>query len=146
MAMEMTWWIWILIALGLAVVEMATPGFFMIFLGVGALVPGLVLLAAPSLPLWAQLLLFSLVSVLSMVFFRKPYMKRLGMDKPIPSREEIVNETAIPTEEIAPGQVGQAELRGTVWKARNASDETLAKGRRCRVEKLEGLTIWLRPE
>ena len=68
------------------------------------------------------------------------------MDKPVPSREEIVNETATPLEDIAPGAVGQAELRGTVWKARNGSDAPLVKGRCCRVAKLEGLMIWLRAE
>lgn len=144
--MQITWWMWIIVALGLALAEMAAPSFFMIFLSVGALVAGLLLLAEPSLALWAQLLVFSAVSLLSILLFRKPVMKRLGLNKPVPSRDEIVNETAVALGEIAPGGMGQAELRGTVWTARNGGETALAKGRRCRVEKVEGLTLWLRAE
>jgi membrane protein implicated in regulation of membrane protease activity len=47
-------------------------------------------------------------------------------------------------EEVAPGGVGKAELRGTTWTARTEGTLTLEKGRRCRVERVEGLTLWLR--
>jgi membrane protein implicated in regulation of membrane protease activity len=42
--------------------------------------------------------------------------------------------------------VGKAELRGTPWEARSATGGALAKGQRCRVERVEGLMLLLRPE
>jgi len=57
-----------------------------------------------------------------------------------------VGETAVPMEDIAAGEIGRAELRGTVWSARNASAEPLVRGRRCRVVRVDGLLIHLEPE
>ncbi len=45
----------------------------------------------------------------------------------------MVGDLAVPLEEIAPGAVGRAELRGTVWSARNRAPRTLLRGERCRV-------------
>ena len=55
-------------------------------------------------------------------------------------------ETALVTEDVAPGGVGKAEMRGTSWTARTSAATLLARGQRCRVERVEGLTLWLRPE
>lgn len=104
------------------------------------------LLIWPASPLWGQLLVFSVFSVVSLLLFRKPMLRRFGLDKPAPSREEIVNETATPNDDILPGGIGKAELRGTVWTARNGGTATLAKGQTCKVERVEGLTLWLKSE
>ena len=142
----MEWWIWAVAGLAFGLAEIATPGFYMIFFGVGAWAASVMSLVVPTSPLWAQILVFTLVSVISLVLFRKPLMRKFGMDKPIPSRNEIVHEIALPMEDIVPGKVGKAELRGSTWNARNQGAETLAKGQRCRVVKVEGLTLWLEPE
>jgi membrane protein implicated in regulation of membrane protease activity len=42
--------------------------------------------------------------------------------------------------------VGRAELRGSGWTVRSQEPEALAKGLRCRVERVEGFTLWIRPE
>ncbi len=142
----MTWWTWSLIGLGLALAELASPGFFIIFLAVGAFASAVVLAVWPTTPLWGQFLLFSVFSVVSLVLFRKPIMRRFGLDKHDPARDEIVNEVATPTEDIAPGGFGKAELRGTFWNARNGGSKKLVKGKPCKVERVDGLTIWLRDE
>ena len=54
--------------------------------------------------------------------------------------------TAMPLEDIAPGAVGRAELRGTAWTARNASNLKLIRGQRCTVVRVEQLMIYLQPE
>jgi membrane protein implicated in regulation of membrane protease activity len=38
------------------------------------------------------------------------------------------------------------ELRGTSWSARNASDAAIGAGMRCRVARVEGLMLYVRPE
>jgi membrane protein implicated in regulation of membrane protease activity len=143
MLCAMNWWIWTIVGLGLALVEIATPGFFFIFLAVGAFVSAALLLAWPDMPLWGQVLTFSVFSVGSLVFFRKPLMRRFGLDKPAPSRDEIIHESATPLDDILPGGIGKAELRGTSWTARNGGTKTLVKGQNCKVERVEGLTLWL---
>jgi membrane protein implicated in regulation of membrane protease activity len=53
---------------------------------------------------------------------------------------------ATPKERIAPGAVGRVELRGTVWSARNDAAESIEPGRRCRVFRVDGLLLYVRPE
>ncbi len=60
--------------------------------------------------------------------------------------DRFEDEAAVVLEEVAPGGVGKAELRGTSWSARTAGAAALARGQRCRVERVEGLTLWLRAE
>jgi membrane protein implicated in regulation of membrane protease activity len=53
---------------------------------------------------------------------------------------------AVAREALVPGAIGKAELRGSVWNARNAGREALAAGQRARVERVEGLVLQLRAE
>ena len=58
----------------------------------------------------------------------------------------IVGEEVVLLGEIPAGGEGQAELRGVPWKARAASGLALRAGQRCRVERIDGLTLWVRAE
>jgi membrane protein implicated in regulation of membrane protease activity len=60
--------------------------------------------------------------------------------------DTLVGETAVIIEEIPSRGVGKAEMRGTSWSAHNISEQSLARGQRCRVERVEGLTIYVRAE
>lgn len=143
----MPWWLWVLIGLGLLVLEMAIPGgFFAVFFGVAAVLVGVLVAAGIGGPAWMQWLLFSVLSVVGLLVFRRPLMRMLklgGAGKPVDS---LVGERAVVVEEVAPGGVGKAEMRGSAWSARASSGVALAKGQRCCVERVEGLTLWLRPE
>jgi membrane protein implicated in regulation of membrane protease activity len=60
--------------------------------------------------------------------------------------DTMVGETAVLLDDVAPGQTGKAELRGTTWSARNAGTASLHKGQRTSVAKVDGLTLWLKSE
>jgi membrane protein implicated in regulation of membrane protease activity len=57
-----------------------------------------------------------------------------------------MGEVAVLLEDLPPGSVGKAELRGAVWRVRGPADQTLGKGQRCTVERVQGLDLWVRPE
>jgi membrane protein implicated in regulation of membrane protease activity len=59
--------------------------------------------------------------------------------------DALEGETAIVLDDLAPGAVGKAELRGTSWTAQNAGAAALSRGQRCRVVRVEGLTLFIRP-
>lgn len=142
--MAMTWWIWAVIGGLLFVVELAGPGFFVIFFAAGALCVSAVLAFFPELSLWAQLGIFSATSVLSLLLFRKRLSQAFGQTPS--SSEDLLRDIATAADDIAPGAVGKAELRGTPWKARNAGEAPIAKGQRCKVQAVDGLTIQIIPE
>ena len=94
-----------------------------------------------------QGLLFSVVSVLALLLFRGPLLRRVHandwMRRPV---DALTEDIATTLEEIAPGSIGRVELRGTPWSARNMGAAVLSKGQRCAVQRVDGLTLYIVPE
>ena len=96
---------------------------------------------------WIQWLLFSVLSVASLLLFRGPLLRIIkSHDVAGPAVDTMVGEIAIPLEPLAAGSTGKAECRGSAWTAHNAGSVGLAKGQRAVVERVEGLSLWLKPE
>ena len=143
----MTWWLWIVLGLLLAGVELATPGgFFIIFFGIAALIVGLLDLAGLAAAPWLQWLLFPAISLLALRLFRQPLMNAMGLRDGPDDVDTLVGQVAVPASDIAAGGHGRAELRGTIWQARNVGDTGLSAGQRCRVVAVQGLMLDLRSE
>jgi membrane protein implicated in regulation of membrane protease activity len=143
----MTWWHWLALGLILVALEMAASGgFYVIFFGVAAIAIGGLHLFDLAGPLWFQFLLFSVLAVGSLLLFRNPLMRLMKLDTPGDDVDSLVGETAIPAEDIGPGAVGRAELRGTVWSARNVGPAPLLRGQRCRVVRVDRLMIFIESE
>jgi membrane protein implicated in regulation of membrane protease activity len=141
----MSWWLWLILGLALTALElMSAGGFYLIFFGVAALLIGTLQLVGLSAPLWLQWFLFTTIAFVALLFFRNPLLRALN--SPTASVDQIVGGVAIPIDDIPIGEVGRAELRGTGWSARNAHHAPLAKGQRCRVQRVDGLMLFLVPE
>jgi membrane protein implicated in regulation of membrane protease activity len=139
----MTWWAWVLLGIALLAVEVATPGgLFALFFGAGAIV--VAPLAALGVPEAGQWLAFTVFSLATLLGFRRRLTQALS--KTPPQAAELVGEQAVVLVEVPVGGQGQVELRGVPWTARTGGGVALAVGRRCRVERVEGLTLWLRAE
>ena len=140
----MSWWAWILMGVALLVVELAAPGgLFALFFGVGALVVGVLVALEAGGPGWFQWGLFVVLSVSLLAVLRKRLRGKLGAPG---LQSELVGEVATPLDDIPAGGTGRAELRGTPWEARAEGGQALPRGRRCRVVRVEGLSLLLRPE
>lgn len=143
----MTWWAWVLVGLGLLGLEVLTPGgFFVLFFGLAALVVGALAGLGLTGPAWLQWLLFSVLAVGSLVLFRKRLVARLRASGGAVMTGGLIGDVAILLDDLAPGAVGKAELRGTAWSVRHDGPEPLPRGLRCRVERIEGLMLHVRPE
>ena len=143
----MNWWVWVLIGLALAGLELVTPGgFFVMFFGAGAILVGLVLVVGIGISPWLQWLLFSVFSVASLLLLRGRLVRMTQARAPDHAVDSVQGEIATPLEDLAPGAVGKAELRGTAWSAHNGDSRPVAKGQRCRVTRVDGLTLWIRAE
>ena len=142
----MPWWLWMLFGLTLLLLEVQTfNSFYLLFFGIGALLVGLLDAIGLVEADWLQWLLFSVLSIVTLALFRRPIMMRLATAGTV-RVDNLVGETAIATEDIPCGGVGKAEMRGTVWSARNDGPIPLRKDTRCRVERVDGLMLWLRAE
>jgi membrane protein implicated in regulation of membrane protease activity len=143
----MTWWLWLVLGLVLVALEMAAAGgFYVIFFGVAAIaIAGLRLFDIAGTA-WMQLLLFSVISVASLLIFRRRLLQRWQPAGGVTDVDTLVGETAIALDDISAGAVGRVELRGTTWTARNSAAATIAKGSRCTVMRSDRLMLFIKPE
>ena len=140
----MSWWLWVLFGIGLLFVEMVTPGgLFALFFGVGALLTAMVAVAGAGPTV--QWLAFTVVSVVLLATLRRTLQQRLFSRPSLPI-DQIVGEEVTLLGDLAEGGEAKAELRGVPWSARAASGLSLRQGQRCRVERVDGLTLWVRGE
>ncbi|HBL27035.1 MAG TPA: hypothetical protein DD490_09400, partial [Acidobacteria bacterium] len=136
----MSWWIWILAGLALLGLELASGSFFMVFLGIAAIVVGLLDLLFGMSPV-LEWLLFTGLSAGLVLLVRKPLLGKFHIKNDPRDIDKMVGLAAVATEAIPPGGNGRVEMRGTVWTAHNDGAEPLAAGDRCRVDRMDGLSL-----
>ncbi len=143
------WVIWLIIAAVFAVAEVLTPGFVLLWFGVGALAAAvLALLGVESLA--AQVIVFLVVSVALVIasrtilerFFTRPSDSprlRSGAETMIGQIGEVVESSRGPLNE------GAVKIYGSVWTAFPAEGEwPLKEGDSVSVERIEGNSIYVR--
>ena len=144
MNMASYWW-WFIAGVILILAEFVVPGVFICFFGVGALLTGVVVWLLPKITLTMALLLFSLLSVVFLVFCRR-FMPRsfrgmVKVDHSDIENDDIAGSEAVVTEAIAPNAPGKVEFRGSQWTAR--ADRAIAVGERAKIRSRKNLTLYL---
>jgi len=139
----MLWWIWVLIGFGILALELSTATMHVGFFAVGAFAVALLELFGVTLPLWAEILIFTVVSLVAFFFIRPWLVRKLKLDQK-KVVDSLVGEQALALEDMSAGGHGRAEMRGTTWGARNIGDTALLRGQRCTVVDVDGLVIHVR--
>lgn len=143
----MAWWLWVLIGLFLLALEAATPGgLFFLFFGLSGLAVGVLVALDVGGSLAIQWILFTAIATVALIALRRPLKARLNIDglhKPV---DVLSDQVAVALEDLPAGAIGKVEHRGAPWSARNGGETAIAKGQRCRVERVDGLTLWVRSE
>jgi membrane protein implicated in regulation of membrane protease activity len=144
----MAWWVWVLLGFALLGGEAITPGaFFFLFFGLGGVVVGLLAWLGLVESAAVQWLLFSVVSLVFLFPLRGRLVRWIGSGEDVAKGvDALVGQTAVLLDDLPPGEVGKAELRGSAWNARNADAQALRKGQRGKVMRVDGLTLWLQAE
>lgn len=142
----MAWWFWIALgAVLLAAEVIISTDFYLVFIGLAAVVVGGLGLAGVELPTWAQWLAFAAISATGLVVYRRRWKRSLSrVDRELPPEFEGERGTACGP--IAAGARGRIGLRGSEWDAINGGADDLPAGGRCVVTKVEGLTLHVRSE
>jgi membrane protein implicated in regulation of membrane protease activity len=139
----MPWWGWITIGALMLAAELAfvDADFYLVLLGVSALLVGALDLSGLELAWWVQWLLFSALSIGSLVFFRQRIYSVLRPPPDQEIQEGVDGDSAIALDAIDPGASGRVELRGSPWNAVNTGARPVAEGERCIVASRQGLTL-----
>ncbi len=145
--MDILWWHWIVLGLVLVVAELLTAGgFYIIFFGIAAVIVGVLAGFNMAGPIWMQLLMFSVISIGTLVLFRGRMLKAVQHDLQAPPVDALVGEVGIATEDFAGSEVGKVEFRGASWSARTAGAHAINRGARVRVTRVDGLMLFVEPE
>jgi membrane protein implicated in regulation of membrane protease activity len=138
----MAWWGWMVIGALLFGAEMFAidAQFYLVFLGVSALLVGVASLLGIEMALWVQIAAFSVLSLVFFFTFRKSLYEKIRGGA-IGFRESISGDSVTIKDVLKPGAEARAEHRGTQWTVRNVGNEDIAAGSRAQVVKVEGLTL-----
>ncbi len=138
----LTWWTWLIAGFVLMVAELLVPtGFFLFFFGAGAVVTAFLAYFGLLSSFAAQGLAFVGISLLCVILLRKPLLAKFHLRNRVHSVDALVGQTAKALEAIAPQAIGKVEMRGSSWSALNTGSELIGLNVRCRVEKVDGLTL-----
>jgi membrane protein implicated in regulation of membrane protease activity len=138
--------VWLVVALILVAVELATLAFVALYLAVGAVGAGVASIAGAELPL--QILVFAVVSVASLVLTRKPLMRALRKTPTVVSNApNVVGKRAVVTVAVGagPGQRGQVRVGTEYWSARSESENPIDEGTTVEVAGIDGVALVVRP-
>ncbi len=114
--------LWLILLVVLALIEIATLGLTTIWFAVGALVATIV--AALGGPLWLQIALFLIASILVLIFLRPIAVKFFNKDREKTNVESLIGMHAVVVGEIDnQSEQGQAKLNGLDWMARSMDEK-----------------------
>ena len=139
----MDWWIWTLIGFFFLALEFVSTTMHSAFFAAGAFLVAILVAFHLGGPLWAQLLTFTIFSLITLLIIRPVVVQKLKLSQ-TKIVDTMIGEQAIAMEDLPPSAVGKAEMRGSTWNARNVGETALVRGQRCTVERVEGLVLHLR--
>ncbi|MEL7312630.1 MAG: NfeD family protein [Pseudomonadota bacterium] len=135
----MVWWGWIVIGLALMIAELAAvdAAFYLVFVGLAAVLTGLVGFAGIDLPIAAQWFTFALLAITTMVAFRnRVYAKLRG--EPIGFTDQVDGRHVNVLEDVRAGGSTRVEFRGSRWNAVNVGEEAMTAGQEAVITEADG--------
>lgn len=141
---QLDYWHWWILGAGLLILEIFAPGAFFLWLAIAAGVTGLATFLLPAMGWEYQLLVFSVLAVVSIVAWRQYLRKHpTETDRPTLNRrgEQYVGRIFTLAEPIVNGE-GKVRVDDTTWKIRG---EDCAVGARIKIMDVDGTVLVCQP-
>ena len=138
----MPWWGWMIIGLFLLGSELliVDVAFYLVFVGIAAILTGTIAAAGIVQEPWAQWMLFSVLAVISMVFFRRRVYQKLRRTSS-EYQDGLAGSKIRLDESLGPGQSCRQSFRGTNWTITNRGNNRIEAQSEATIDSTEGLTI-----
>ncbi|MEO6393648.1 MAG: NfeD family protein [Pyrinomonadaceae bacterium] len=143
-----SWIVWAIFGVIMIIAEIFTPGFVLLWFGVGALAAAFLGLLGVGIPL--QILTFVVVSVALIAMSRTifvNYFSREASDGDLKSGVDAIPGQVVTVVSASVGSSNAAEVKlfGSVWTAYPADGESpLIIGERVEVERVQGASLYVR--
>lgn len=145
MSWQFDFWYWWIFAVVLVIIEILAPSFFALWMAIAAFLTGLALLLMPQMDWQFQLMLFALLSVFSIVMWRRYYLKNpIKSDQPTLNRrgEQYLGRVVTLQAPIVDG-VGKIRLDDSSWKV---TGPDCPAGKKVRIVALNNVVFNVEPE
>jgi len=138
--MHMTPVYWLILGIGLLILEVMTPGLVSLFFGLAALTVALISWLVPFSQ-GVQWLIFSAFSVIYILLLRETLKRVFSGRKEVSDRieDDFAGRLAKVVEPIAPNRPGRAEINGCAWTAE--AEVEIPAGRQVRILCKKNLTL-----
>jgi membrane protein implicated in regulation of membrane protease activity len=133
-------WVFWLIAAGIFfIIEMATIGFLVFWLGIGALLAMVTSFITDSI--FIQALVFVITSTLLLIFTRPLVNKFIKIPKEIKTNAySIIGKKGIVISKINNIEgTGQIKMDGEIWSAKSATDEDIPENTEVEIVEIDGV-------
>jgi membrane protein implicated in regulation of membrane protease activity len=130
-------WIWLGLAIVLAVIEGLTLGLTTIWFAIAALV--MVFVSFLPIPLLFQLLIFAAISAALLFFTRPIAIKKFKVGRVKTNVDSLVGKHALVIKQIAEFERGEVKLNGQIWSAKTEDGAAITEGTKCEVVRIEGV-------
>jgi len=137
---HVVFWHWWILAGVLLILELTAPAFFFLWLGIAAAATGLLLLVFPSIPLETQLVLFAVLSLVSVIAWRR-YREANPVisDQPnLNRRGEQYKGRIFTLEKAIENGVGKVKVDDSTWRVKGPD---LPSGTKIRVDDVDGVVF-----
>lgn len=132
--------VWIAVIIAAVVLEAVTVQFVSIWFVAGG-VAGLIANAL-NVPVWPQVLVASVVTLILLICTRPFVNKKLLMKKVSTNSDRLVGETALVVQEINNMKnQGQVKVKGSIWTARADTQDIVSEGSQVKVLRIEGVKM-----
>ena len=135
---------WFVLTVILLIAEAATVTVISLWFAAGALAAMVTALLGGTV--WIQTLVFVLVSAAALTALRPLVRKHLTPKLTATNIDSVIGSVGIVTGTIDNlTATGQVKLNGMEWSARSSSGDTLEVGTKVRVDKIEGVKVFVSP-
>jgi membrane protein implicated in regulation of membrane protease activity len=141
---DVTFWYWLALGIGLMLVEVLVPGVLFLWLGAAAIVTGLILLGIPDMGWQIQLVVFAVLSIVSVYVGRRyVYANPEPTDHPtLNQRGENLVGQQYSLDGATSGGAGRVKVGDSLWAiAVIPQGVELPAGARIQVVRVDGSTL-----
>lgn len=136
--------VWLVLTVVLLIAEAATVTVISLWFAAGALTAMAMALLGGGL--WLQVLVFLVVSAVALTALRPLTRKYLTPAITATNIDSVIGALGIVTADIDNiSAAGQIRLNGMEWSARSSSGEAIKTGTKVRVDKIEGVKVFVSP-
>lgn len=136
--------VWLVVFVASVIVEFATAELVSVWF-ISSSIICMVLSIIPGIPLYVEVIVFIVLSVLQIVFLRKPLQKLFKVKDFKSNSDSMIGQKVQVTKDIRINEMGEIKYKGVIWSAVSLED-LIPAGEYVIIESIEGNRLFVRKE